>query len=384
MYLPRIPNKAPPQAPPMMPFQLNNQRGITLIEMMVAITVGLILLAGIIELFVTNKQAYRIQEGTNVLNENARYLLNQFDYDLRMVGHWGGVLRGGGASGTTFSGVKVVGTAPAPDCTQSPALSLQGAPTRGAFGLQGFDGGNLSPLSCIPAADYKPFTDVLVVRYGGAERVTNAAVLALPSTKFLRTGSDQIAEIFNGSTLNTLYNSGAANGLQIEAAGFLKERNATYLYNVYYYFVRKCASQDKGTAGVCDAADDTTPTLTRLSLRGGALVQEDVIAERLERHAIQPTPQRVEIAAILLAEMQHLSADQVLTRAAGSAGGRGVRRQLHERSHGRPARCSGLHEGQARRAEHTYAGGAGLAAREARCGARGAGRHFPRGGSRMA
>lgn len=262
----------------MMPFQLNNQRGITLIEMMVAITVGLILLAGIVELFVTNKQAYRIQEGTNVLNENARYLLNQFDYDLRMVGHWGGVLRGGGASGTTFSGVKVVGTAPAPDCTQSPALSLQGAPTRGAFGLQGFDGGNLSPLSCIPAADYKPFTDVLVVRYGGAERVTNAAVLALPSTKFLRTGSDQIAEIFNGSTLNTLYNSGAANGLQIEAAGFLKERNATYLYNVYYYFVRKCASQDKGTAGVCDAADDTTPTLTRLSLRGGALVQEDVMA----------------------------------------------------------------------------------------------------------
>ena len=262
----------------MMPFQLNNQRGITLIEMMVAITVGLILLAGIVELFVTNKQAYRIQEGTNVLNENARYLLNQFDYDLRMVGHWGGVLRGGGASGTTFSGVKVVGTAPAPDCTQSPALSLQGAPTRGAFGLQGFDGGNLSPLSCIPAADYKPFTDVLVVRYGGAERVTNAAVLALPSTKFLRTGSDQIAEIFNGSTFNTLYNSGAANGLQAEAAGFLKERNATYLYNVYYYFVRKCASQDKGTAGVCDAADDTTPTLTRLSLRGGALVQEDVMA----------------------------------------------------------------------------------------------------------
>lgn len=39
------------------------------------------------------------------------------------------------------------------------------------------------------------------------------------------------------------------------------------------------------------------------------------IAERLERHAIQPTPQRVEIAAILLAEMQHLSAEQVLTRA---------------------------------------------------------------------
>ncbi len=44
------------------------------------------------------------------------------------------------------------------------------------------------------------------------------------------------------------------------------------------YFIRKCASQDLGTAGVCDAADDTTPTLTRLVLSGTSLVQEDVVA----------------------------------------------------------------------------------------------------------
>ncbi|MGQ0658289.1 MAG: Fur family transcriptional regulator [Chromatiales bacterium] len=38
------------------------------------------------------------------------------------------------------------------------------------------------------------------------------------------------------------------------------------------------------------------------------------ISSLLERSGITPTPQRVEIAAIMLACRQHLSADQVLTR----------------------------------------------------------------------
>ena len=37
----------------------------------------------------------------------------------------------------------------------------------------------------------------------------------------------------------------------------------------------------------------------------------------LERHGIIPTPQRLDIAMIMLAEMQHLSADQVLARVNG-------------------------------------------------------------------
>ena len=36
------------------------------------------------------------------------------------------------------------------------------------------------------------------------------------------------------------------------------------------------------------------------------------LAQRLNTHGILPTPQRLEIAAMLLAEAQHLSADQVM------------------------------------------------------------------------
>jgi Fur family iron response transcriptional regulator len=42
--------------------------------------------------------------------------------------------------------------------------------------------------------------------------------------------------------------------------------------------------------------------------------QKEAVAALLESHGILPTTQRVEIASILLAERQHLSADQVLAK----------------------------------------------------------------------
>lgn len=41
---------------------------------------------------------------------------------------------------------------------------------------------------------------------------------------------------------------------------------------------------------------------------------KDVVSEMLQSHGVLPTAQRVEIASILMAESQHLSADQVLAR----------------------------------------------------------------------
>ena len=43
-------------------------------------------------------------------------------------------------------------------------------------------------------------------------------------------------------------------------------------------------------------------------------VEKDAVPAVLQHHKIQPTAQRVEIASILLAAKQHLSADQVLSR----------------------------------------------------------------------
>ena len=234
------------------------QRGITLIELMVSITVGLVLLSGIISIFVSNKQAYSLQESTNILNENARYALNQVQYHLRMGDHWGGVERGSVEVDPPLGALAIATT-----CAQSPAIS--------GIGFVGVEGTATSPLSCIPNADYQANTDVLIIRYGESERVPSATVGASGDI-FVRTAIGRRAVIFQGSALAGL------SGDMYDLATPDPTEITNYRYNTVIYFIRRCASQDLGTAGVCDAADDTTPTLARLVLNGTNLVQEDIVA----------------------------------------------------------------------------------------------------------
>ena len=65
------------------------QAGLTLVEMMVAITVGLILIAGVIQIFTSSKQTYRIQDATSRLQENGRFAVDMLRRDVRMGGFWG-------------------------------------------------------------------------------------------------------------------------------------------------------------------------------------------------------------------------------------------------------------------------------------------------------
>lgn len=74
-----------------MPKQLTSkkQRGLTLVELMVAITIGLILTAGIIQIFVNSKQTYRVEESLSRLQENGRMALDFMANDIRMASFWG-------------------------------------------------------------------------------------------------------------------------------------------------------------------------------------------------------------------------------------------------------------------------------------------------------
>jgi len=65
------------------------QRGVSLVEIMIAITVGLVLTAGVIQVFVSNKQAYRVQEGLARVQENGRFTLAFITRDVRGSGFLG-------------------------------------------------------------------------------------------------------------------------------------------------------------------------------------------------------------------------------------------------------------------------------------------------------
>lgn len=116
------------------------QRGLTLVELMIAITLGLILTAGMIQIFVSSKQTYRVEEAHSRLQESARLALEMVASDVRMASYWGcqpdpanvvNLLNTGGTGYVDFTGVPLTGiegTSGAPD-----TLTLRGAD--GATGL---------------------------------------------------------------------------------------------------------------------------------------------------------------------------------------------------------------------------------------------------------
>lgn len=65
------------------------QRGYTLVEFMVAMTIGIFLLGGIGIVFLSSKQTYRMQDSLWQLHDNSRFAMEFLIKDLRMAGFRG-------------------------------------------------------------------------------------------------------------------------------------------------------------------------------------------------------------------------------------------------------------------------------------------------------
>jgi len=68
---------------------MNKQSGISLIEFMIALLIGLFLLGGILQMFSASQQTYRIQSNLARLQENGRFALDFLAHDIRTAGYWG-------------------------------------------------------------------------------------------------------------------------------------------------------------------------------------------------------------------------------------------------------------------------------------------------------
>lgn len=66
-----------------------SQQGLTLVEMMVAMTIGLVLLGGVITVLTSSQQTYRVNEALARMQENARYAFQFLSRDIRMAGYRG-------------------------------------------------------------------------------------------------------------------------------------------------------------------------------------------------------------------------------------------------------------------------------------------------------
>ena len=64
------------------------QRGVTLVELMVSLVIGLIIMVGVTQIFVANRETYSIQESLGKLQENGQYAINFLVRELRQTGYY--------------------------------------------------------------------------------------------------------------------------------------------------------------------------------------------------------------------------------------------------------------------------------------------------------
>jgi type IV pilus assembly protein PilW len=129
-------------------------RGYSIIELMVAITISLIILAALVGLFAGNSRERGEIERANQQTENGRYALQIIGDDLRDAGYLGSFNPG------TVAGpnAQLVIPAALPNACAVDVPTLNSAV---AIAVQGYDNGANAP-ACV--ADLRAGTDILVVR----------------------------------------------------------------------------------------------------------------------------------------------------------------------------------------------------------------------------
>ncbi|MGR8920021.1 MAG: PilW family protein [Gammaproteobacteria bacterium] len=272
------------------PLMRRSQRGLSIVELMVAVTISLIMFAVIIELFSTNKEAYRLQEGASVLNENARFAVSHLQFYMRHADHWGGI---------EPDNVTLDGGIPAL------AVDCAGAPVISSVGFRGFNGGTTLPAAlnnCVPAANYQPNTDAFFIRYAASHEhnrlvpddtvpVPPAGVPILPDDTDAPIQSSYLVSADGGgiwvSTAlgrramifqNTDHSSIAAD-VQFTNDETNSGAGAYYRFQSMLYYIRACSNVAGGTSSTtCDAGDDNVPTLVRLTLNPDlSFTEQDIV-----------------------------------------------------------------------------------------------------------
>lgn len=66
-----------------------SQQGLSLVELMISITLGLVLMAGVIQVFLSSREVFSTQQAMSRAQENGRLGMELLSEDIRMAGFWG-------------------------------------------------------------------------------------------------------------------------------------------------------------------------------------------------------------------------------------------------------------------------------------------------------
>ena len=145
-----------PQRPVSSP---RRQRGLTLVELMVGLTLGLIVVSSLLLVMAHASTRGQELQRTSIQIENGRYVAELFREDLRMAGFFGET----SVAGALYSQPDPCSTAP---------VGWNGAPLTFPAPVQGYAAADVLP--CL--ADRRPLTDAIVIRRVGVDAVDPATI----------------------------------------------------------------------------------------------------------------------------------------------------------------------------------------------------------------
>lgn len=138
---------------------IKQQHGFNLVELMVAMVIGIFLVAGALRVYTQSQSALIVSEQAARLQENARYALQVVERDVRAADLWG----------LTNNSQEILGSddptqpvaplaANSGDCENNWSIHIDMA-------IEGSNNANPYQNSCIPTTEYMTGSDVLVLRH---------------------------------------------------------------------------------------------------------------------------------------------------------------------------------------------------------------------------
>jgi type IV pilus assembly protein PilW len=154
---------------------LRLQRGFSLVELMVALVIGLLITMAVVSLFITSDQSYKQNEAISKMQENARFAMELISQDLRHAGLLGNI------SDTMDVNVDVIAvTPPGVDCgptTTTGKAGLYNFSTTKQVINYGYQITNFAVFGSCLSSTPKSSSNVLLVKRTAAEATTQAALL---------------------------------------------------------------------------------------------------------------------------------------------------------------------------------------------------------------
>lgn len=221
----------------------------TLIELMVALGIGAFLMIGALTVFMQSRTTFRINESIARLQENARYVFDVVEPDVRMAQYWGLRARSYAIDGRAEDDVPLA-VAVTGDCGVNWTIDLDRAveSTNNGYGF-----------SCAAYGSEASTADTLVVRRADVE-----VAVPVANRLYIQSSRSDDSALFAGAAV---------------PAGFLADTSETHALVVNGYYVSENSSLDMpGTP---------MPSLRRKTLGLGPSISDEEVLPGVEDMQIQ-------------------------------------------------------------------------------------------------